>query len=144
MAAGDREEPEEAGRQQSAGAGGAPSAGTEQRRRKTRRLGCRGDGVGRGKEVLDTILGSQAVSRTVADHASARTGIGAGELKALLPMADALAADAIARQGGPGVGGKTGALSRMLGGRQEPRLSATGEILASSMPTVMETRRMKS
>lgn len=55
-----------------------------------------------GNEVLGTVFGSKDVSRTVAGHASAQTGIDADKLKALLPIAASLAAGALAKGGNVG------------------------------------------
>jgi len=74
------------------------------------------DGVRHGNEVLGTVFGSKDVSRTVASHASAQTGIDAGKLKALLPMAAALAAGAAAKHGASPAGGSTAATAPARGG----------------------------
>lgn len=58
-------------------------------------------GVQHGNEVLGTVFGSKDVSRTVAQHASTQTGIDASKLKALLPMAAALAAGTAAKHAAP-------------------------------------------
>lgn len=49
-----------------------------------------GSTVQDGNGILGHILGSKDVSRQVAEHASARTGIGADVLKQMLPMVAAL------------------------------------------------------
>lgn len=74
------------------------------------------EGVRHGNEVLGTVFGSKDVSRTVANHASAQTGIDAGKLKSLLPMAAALAAGTAAKHGASatGAGSRPGGLAGML------------------------------
>ena len=67
------------------------------------------DGVRHGKDVLGTLFGSKDVSRTVAQHASTQTGIGADKLKALLPIAAALAAGAAAKRGASAAPGQADA-----------------------------------
>lgn len=66
-----------------------------------------------GKSVLGAILGSKDASRSVADAASAETGIGADKLKALLPQLASIAATVLAARGG---GAASGGLGGLLGG----------------------------
>jgi hypothetical protein len=75
--------------------------------------------VSRGDQVLGQIFGSKDVSRTVAQHASAQSGLDPGILKRMLPML----AMAIAGYMASGTGGTTtpgasasGGLGGMLGG----------------------------
>jgi len=60
-----------------------------------------------GNEILGQIFGSKEVSRSVAAKASASTGIGADQLKALLPLLASLGAGALASKaaGASGLGG---------------------------------------
>lgn len=86
--------------------------------------------TGLGNNVLGQIFGSPDVSRTVAQQASATSGLDAGVLKKMLPLLAMLLAGMLARQhgqaqagaaaqAGPGEaspGGLGGALGGMLGG----------------------------
>lgn len=67
-------------------------------------------GVASGNAVLNGVLGSKDVSRQVAQHASAQTGIAPDKLKMLLPILATLAAGAMAKHGG-GPGGVLGGLT---------------------------------
>lgn len=90
--------------------------------------------VGKGNELLGRIFGSKDVSRTVAQSASATSGVDAGILKKMLPMLAMLvggymakgggsASPAAQSQGGGGLGGMLGGLlSGAVGGG-----SASGE-----------------
>jgi hypothetical protein len=79
--------------------------------------------VNRGNDVLGQIFGSKDVSRTVAENASAQSGIDQSTLKRMLPMVAMMIAGYMARQrgsatgpsasGGGGLGGLVGGL---LGG----------------------------
>jgi hypothetical protein len=82
--------------------------------------------VNRGNDVLGTIFGSKDVSRTVAQSASAQSGLDAGLLKKMLPMLAMLVAGFMAKQGGAGApaqsapsggGGLGGVLGSLLGGK---------------------------
>jgi hypothetical protein len=74
-------------------------------------------GVQQGNALLGQLFGSKDVSRTVAQHASAQTGIGADKMKALLPILATLAMGAMAKQGGGAAGGGLGGLlGGLLGG----------------------------
>jgi hypothetical protein len=53
--------------------------------------------VNDGNAILGHIFGSKDVSREVANHAAAQTGVGADVLKRMLPMAAALVMGALAR-----------------------------------------------
>jgi hypothetical protein len=53
-----------------------------------------------GNQILGRIFGSKEVSRQVAAKASANTGIGADQLKKLLPMLASLSAGALASRAG--------------------------------------------
>ena len=81
--------------------------------------------VGRGNEVLGQIFGSKDVSRTVAQDASAKTGLDPALLKKMLPIVTMLVAGYMAKQRGAGAagaspstgGGLGGVLGGMLGGQ---------------------------
>ena len=78
--------------------------------------------VERGNDVLGQIFGSKTVSRTVAQDASAKSGLDPGLLKKMLPMLAMLVAGFMAKQGGQGTqesapaGGGGGILGSILGG----------------------------
>jgi len=74
--------------------------------------------VSRGNDVLGQIFGSKDVSRTVAQNASARTGLDQGVLKKMLPMLAMMVAGFMASQRGSAAGGATtsGGLDGLLGG----------------------------
>jgi len=68
-----------------------------------------------GNEILGQIFGSKDVSRTVAANAAASTGIGADQLKQLLPLLASLSAGALAAKGagqGAGLSGIMGMLDQ--------------------------------
>lgn len=85
-----------------------------------------------GNEVLGQIFGSKDVSRTVADHAAAQSGLDAGLLRRMLPLVAMLATGFLAKHGGAaeaqssaggglggslgGLGGLVGSLGGLLGG----------------------------
>jgi hypothetical protein len=80
--------------------------------------------VNRGNEVLGQIFGSKEVSRTVAQSASARSGLDPSLLKKMLPMLAMVVAGYMAKQPGAGApkaatggGGLGGLLGGLLGGR---------------------------
>jgi hypothetical protein len=77
--------------------------------------------VSRGNDVLGEIFGSKDVSRTVAQHASAQSGLDTGILKKMLPMLAMAIAGYMARGTGagsaqPAGGGLGGLLGGLLGG----------------------------
>lgn len=78
--------------------------------------------VNRGNEVLGQIFGSKDVSRTVAQNASAQSGLEPSLLKKMLPMLAMMIGGFMAQRGGsgasgaPGAGGLGGVLGGMLGG----------------------------
>jgi hypothetical protein len=93
--------------------------------------------VARGNDVLGQIFGSPDVSRTVAQNASAQTGLDPALLKKMLPMLAMLVAGFMAKQGGAraagpqesggGLGGDLGGLlGGLLGGGQGAGRSAQG------------------
>ena len=74
--------------------------------------------VGRGNDVLGQIFGSKDVSRTVAQNASAQSGLDPSLLKKMLPMLAMLAAGYMSRQGtaaAPSTA-QQGGLGDLLGG----------------------------
>lgn len=75
--------------------------------------------VSRGNNVLGQIFGSKDVSRTVAQNASAQSGLDPGLLKKMLPMVAMLIAGYMAKQRGGSTaagGGLGGLLGGLLGG----------------------------
>ena len=77
--------------------------------------------VDRGNDVLGQIFGSKDVSRTVASHASAQTGLDTSLLKKMLPMVAMLVTGYLAKRaragGGAVAGGSSGGgLGDLLGG----------------------------
>ena len=75
--------------------------------------------VNRGNDVLGQIFGSKDVSRTVAQDASARTGLDPTLLKRMLPMLAMMITGFMARQQGGGAGmpdASSGGLGGLLGG----------------------------
>ncbi|HSL17071.1 MAG TPA: DUF937 domain-containing protein [Methylomirabilota bacterium] len=92
--------------------------------------------VSRGNNVLGQIFGSKDVSRTVANHASASTGLDSGLLKKMLPLLAMAVAGLMAKGGSAqapaaspqrgGLGGLLGGLAGSLGGG---RRSAGGDLL---------------
>lgn len=95
-------------------------------------LGPEETDVGRGNEVLGQIFGSKDVSRTVAGHAAAQTGIDPALLKKMLPILAMLVGGYLsARAQGPGsdqggLGGLGGLLGGLLGGGQQAAAPAGG------------------
>ena len=88
---------------------------------------------GRGNDVLGQIFGSKEVSRTVAQNASARSGLDPSLLKKMLPMLAMLVAGYMARQGRPsapptqqGGGGLGDLLGGLLSGGASPGRTSTG------------------
>jgi hypothetical protein len=82
--------------------------------------------VRQGDAVLGEIFGSREVSRTVAQNASAQTGLDPSLLKKMLPMLAMLVAGYLAKQGRGAGGGLGGAIGGMLGGRQDGAGPAPG------------------
>jgi hypothetical protein len=80
-------------------------------------IGAEPTDVGAGNNILGQIFGSKDVSRTVADHAAAQSGLDSGILKKMLPIVAMLAAGYMARGGAQGGGGGLGGLlGGLLGG----------------------------
>ena len=89
--------------------------------------------VSQGNEVLGQIFGSKDVSRTVAQNASAQSGLDPGLLKKMLPMLAMLVTGYLAKQrsGGPGRpseggGGLGGLLGGLFGGQGGSANSPSG------------------
>lgn len=72
--------------------------------------------VSHGNDVLGQIFGSKDVSRTVAQNASAKTGLDPSLLKKMLPMLAMLVAGYMAKQGGTGTTAASGSTGGGLGG----------------------------
>jgi hypothetical protein len=81
-------------------------------------MGAPEQDIDNGNNILGQIFGSKDVSRQVASHASAQTGISDTILKAMLPIVAGLVAQQVAKTMGGGVmGGLAGTLiASMLGG----------------------------
>jgi hypothetical protein len=81
-------------------------------------MGAPEQDVDSGNNILGQIFGSKDVSRQVATHASAQTGISDTILKAMLPVIAGLVAQQVAKKMGGGMmGGLAGSvLGSMLGG----------------------------
>jgi hypothetical protein len=72
--------------------------------------------VSKGNDVLGQIFGSKDVSRTVAQNASAKTGLDPSILKKMLPILAMLVTGYMARQSGGASAGGGGGLGGLLGG----------------------------
>ncbi len=82
--------------------------------------------IARGNDVLGQIFGDKEVSRTVAQDASAKTGLDPALLKKMLPIVAMLAAGYMAKQRGTAAGPSSGGLGGMLGGMLGGRGGAGG------------------
>ena len=91
-------------------------------------LGTKPANVSQGNDVLAQIFGSKDVSRTVAQQASAKSGLDPALLKKMLPMLAMMVTGFMAKaQGGASAGGGLGSLlGGLLGGGQQPAASAGG------------------
>jgi hypothetical protein len=94
--------------------------------------------VGRGNDVLGQIFGSKDVSRTVAQNASAQSGLDAGVIKKMLPLLAMLVAGYMAKQPGGmptsmGGGGLGDVLGGLLGGQAGARPVSTQAGLGSML-----------
>jgi hypothetical protein len=92
----------------------------------------------RGNDVLGRIFGSKDVSRTVAQHAAANSGLDPALLKQMLPLLAALAAGFMSRMNGGGqaapaspMGGLLGGLLGGLGGQGGASQPAGGGLLGT-------------
>jgi hypothetical protein len=90
----------------------------------------------RGNDVLGRIFGSKDVSRTVAQHAAANSGLDPALLKQMLPLLAALAAGFMSRMNGGGqsapaspMGGLLGGLLGGLGGQGQGGAQSLGGLL---------------
>jgi hypothetical protein len=81
-------------------------------------MGAPHEDVESGNNILGQIFGSKDVSRQVATHASAQTGISDTILKAMLPVIAGLVAQQVSKKMGGGImGGLAGSvLASMMGG----------------------------
>ena len=81
-------------------------------------MGAPEQDIDNGNNILGQIFGSKDVSRQVATHASAQTGISDTILKAMLPVIAGLVAQQVSKKMGGGImGGLAGSvLAGMLGG----------------------------
>lgn len=84
----------------------------------TARMGAPEQDVESGNSILGQIFGSKDVSRQVASHASAQTGISDTVLKMMLPVVAGLVAQQVSKKMGGGImGGLAGSvLASMIGG----------------------------
>lgn len=88
--------------------------------------------VSQGDAVLGEIFGSRDVSRTVAQSASAQSGLDPSLLKKMLPLLAMVVGGLMSRQGGAatsapaGGGGLGGILGSVLGGGQAPSAGGPG------------------
>jgi hypothetical protein len=93
--------------------------------------------VSHGNDVLGQIFGSKDVSRTVAQNASAQTGLDPSLLKKMLPMLAMLVAGFMARQQGSPMAGQTPSgdpLGSLLGGLLGGGTSAASGAMPGSGP----------
>jgi hypothetical protein len=81
-------------------------------------MGAPEQDVDNGNNILGQIFGSKDVSRQVASHASAQTGISDTILKSMLPIVAGLVAQQVSKKMGGGImGGLAGSvLASMIGG----------------------------
>jgi hypothetical protein len=96
--------------------------------------------VNRGNDVLGQIFGSKDVSRTVAENASAQSGVDQTVLKKMLPMVAMMIAGYMARQGGGGTAGaspSSGGLGGLLGGL----LGGAGGGAAGGLSSMLDMNR---
>lgn len=94
-----------------------------------------------GNGILGHLFGSKEVSRQVASHASAQTGIDSGILKQMLPLVAGLMMGGLGKQAtgaGAGAGaGLLGAAASMLGGGGQPQASG---LLGMLTPLIDQNR----
>ena len=89
--------------------------------------------VDKGNDVLGQIFGTKEVSRTVAGHAAAQTGLESGLLKKMLPILAMLVAGYMAKQGGGAAGDSGGGLGGMLGGLLGGQGGGLGNVLGGML-----------
>jgi hypothetical protein len=103
-------------------------------------------GVRRGNDVLGQIVGSQDVSRAVAQHAAAQSGLAPALLKKMLPLLAMLVAGYMSKQPGAGAeaqpssaaGGLGGLLGSLLGGQAAGSGSATPGAATSGLASMLD------
>ncbi|MEK6637575.1 MAG: DUF937 domain-containing protein [Pseudomonadota bacterium] len=91
-------------------------------------MGAPEQDIDNGNNILGQIFGSKDVSRQVATHASAQTGISDTILKAMLPIVAGLVAQQVSKKMGGGImGGLAGSvLASMIGGGSAAAAPAQG------------------
>jgi hypothetical protein len=102
--------------------------------------------VSPGNDVLGQIFGSKDVSRTVAQSASAQTGVDQGVLKKMLPMLAMMIAGYMATQRGgaatttaaAGGGGLGGLLGGLLGGGGSSAASGAGTSAMGGLGSMLD------
>ena len=112
-------------------------------------LGSQPTDVARGNDVLGQIFGSKDVSRSVAQDASARSGLDPGLLKKMLPMLAMLVTGYMAKRGagaapapGGGLGdGLGGMLGGLLGGAGSGQSGATGDGGLGGLASMLDFNR---
>jgi hypothetical protein len=91
-------------------------------------MGAPEQDIDNGNNILGQIFGSKDVSRQVASHASAQTGISDTILKSMLPIVAGLVAQQVSKKMGGGImGGLAGSvLASMIGGGSAAAAPAQG------------------
>jgi hypothetical protein len=92
---------------------GALQKGNHQKYIDNPDLLSKSDTVADGNNILGHILGSKDVSRNVAGHASAKTGLDAGILKKMMPLIATMAMGAMSKQTSDGT------ISKLASGGQQ-------------------------
>jgi hypothetical protein len=99
--------------------------------------------IAEGNGILGHLFGSKEVSRQVASHASAQTGIGSDILKQMLPMVAGMMMGGLSRQSSGGGGGMLGALGSaamgMMGGQASAAPQAAG--LLGALTPLLDSNR---
>ncbi len=96
--------------------------------------------VDQGNSILGQIFGSKDVSRSVAAHGEAQSGVSADILKKMLPLVAMAVAGYLARQGGAGgadgaaAGASSGGLGDLVGGMIGNMLGGAAPAPAASAP----------
>ena len=99
--------------------------------------------VDQGNDILGQIFGSKDVSRNVAGHAAAQTGIDPAMLKKMLPILAMLVAGYMAKQSGGGAqtdeaAGGLGGLGGLLGGVLAGGSQAAGSAGAGGLGSLLD------
>ena len=99
--------------------------------------------VDQGNDILGQIFGSKDVSRNVAGHAAAQTGIDPAMLKKMLPILAMLVAGYMAKQSGGGAqtdeaAGGLGGLGGLLGGLLSGGGQAAGSAGAGGLGSLLD------